>query len=247
MTQPFPVALAEGLPRRRRHLFRTARLNAAGWTALVAASLASAAVGAALARLAGLPWWVGVLVGLPVVLVALLVLDRGRARRIARDAAASVPAVTVRLEPMTREQYDAYRVTAEADYAAAIRDSGTLPDAEAVARSAVDFANLLPDGFDSAGHRFWTAYDGDDAVGMLWLQLTETSEGTTAFGYDFSVREDLRRQGYGRAVMLAAEEVCRDLGVVSIGLNVFGHNLAAQSLYEQMGFRVTSIQMTREL
>ena len=247
MTSPVPFALAEGRPRRRRHLFRTARLNAAGWTALVGASLASAAVGAALALLAGLSWWIGALVGLPLVLVVLLLLDRRRARRIVRGASGSVPAVTVRLEPMTREQYDAYRVTAEADYAASIRDSGSMPEAEAVAKSAEDFARLLPDGFDSDGHRFWTAYDGDDAVGMLWLRLTETSQGTTAFGYDFSVREDLRSRGYGRAVMLAAEEVCRDLGVVSISLNVFGHNLVAQSLYEQMGFRVTAIQMTREL
>ena len=154
---------------------------------------------------------------------------------------------TVRLEPMTREQYDAYRVFAEDEYAEAIRDSGSMPEAEAREQAATDYAQLLPDGLDSEGHHFWTAYDGDEIVGMLWLKLTETSEGTTAFGYDFSVREDLRRQGYGRAVMVAAEEVCRDLGVVSIGLNVFGHNLAAQSLYEQMGFRVTSIQMTREL
>ena len=247
MSQPAPLALAESLPPRRRHLFRTARLNAVGWTALVAASLASAAVGAVLALLTGAPWWIGALVGLPLVLVVLLVLDRRRSRRLARDAIVSDPAVTVRLEPMTREQYDAYRVTAETDYAASIRDSGSLPEAEAVAKSTEDFAHLLPDGLDSEGHRFWTAYDGDDAVGMLWLRLTETSEGTTAFGYDFSVREDLRSRGYGRAVMLAAEEVCRDLGVVSISLNVFGHNLVAQSLYEQMGFRVTAIQMTREL
>jgi GNAT superfamily N-acetyltransferase len=247
MTSPVPFALAEGPPRRRPHLFRTARLNAVGWTALVAASLASAAVGAAVALLAGISWWIGAVVGLPVVLVVLLVLDRRRAWRIARDATGSVPGVTVRLEPMTREQYDAYRVTAEADYATSIRDSGSLPDTEAPAKSAEDVARLLPDGLDSEGHRFWTAYDGDDTVGLLWLRLTETSAGTSAFGYDFSVREDLRQQGYGRAIMLAAEEVCRGLGIVSISLNVLGHNHVAQSLYEQMGFRVTSIQMTREL
>jgi len=87
------------------------------------------------------------------------------------------------------------------------RQAGSMtppPQAEAVARAAEEFAHLLPDGLGSQGHRFWTAYDGDDIVGMLWLRLTETSEGTTAFGYDFSVREDLRRQGYGRATLLAA-------------------------------------------
>ena len=154
---------------------------------------------------------------------------------------------TVRLEPMTREQYDAYRVTAEISYAEEIRDSGSMPEAEAREKSAADFARLLPDGLDSEGHRFWTAYDGDEVVGMLWLKLTDTSEGVTAFGYDFSVREELRRKGYGRALMQAAETECRDLGVVSVGLNVFGHNLGAQALYEQMGFEVTSIQMSKRL
>jgi len=153
----------------------------------------------------------------------------------------------VRLEPMTEDQYDAYRVTAEREYADSIRDSGAMPEAEAVQKSADDYARILPDGFATEGHRFWTAYDGDDAVGMLWLHLRPTSEGLTAFGYDFSVREDLRRSGYGRAIMQAAEAECRALGVVSVGLNVFGHNLGAQALYEQMGFEVTAIQMTKRL
>lgn len=155
--------------------------------------------------------------------------------------------VAVRLEPMTQEQYDAYRAVAEDDYAESIARSGSMPDAEAREKSREDFERILPDGFGTEGHRFWTAYDGDVAVGMLWLHLRPSSEGLTAFGYDFSVQEDLRRSGYGRAIMLAAEEVCRSLGVVSVGLNVFGDNLGAQALYEQMGFAVTGIQMAKRL
>lgn len=161
--------------------------------------------------------------------------------------ASVVAMVSVRLEPMTRDEYDVYRVTAEREYADSIRDSGAMPEAEAVEKSTADFARILPDGFDTEGHRFWTAYNGGDAVGMLWLHLKPTSEGLTAFGYDFSVREDLRRSGYGRAIMQAAEAECRALGVVSVGLNVFGHNLGAQALYEQMGFEVTGIQMAKRL
>ena len=62
-----------------------------------------------------------------------------------------------------------------------------------------------------------------------------------------AVREELRRSGYGRAIMVAAEDECRALGVVSVGLNVFGHNRGAQALYEQMGFEVTGIQMSKRL
>jgi ribosomal protein S18 acetylase RimI-like enzyme len=158
-------------------------------------------------------------------------------------------AVTVRLEPMTQEQYDVYRPAAEADYGRNIAESGALAEADATARAAEDFGRLLPDGLASEGHVFLTAYDADsgDEVGMLWLHLEPKSDGLHAFGYDFEVREDLRRRGYGRAVMVAAEEECRRRGVVAVRLNVFGFNRGAQALYEQMGFEVTNVLMTKRL
>jgi GNAT superfamily N-acetyltransferase len=155
--------------------------------------------------------------------------------------------VRVHLEPMTREEYDAYRVTAEESYAASILDSGAMAEPDARAKSAEDLARLLPDGIDTEGQLFLTARDGDLVVGMLWLSLSATPRGLTAFGYDFQIKDDLRRQGYGRAFMLAAEKECRDRGVVSIGLHVFGHNIAARTLYEQMGFHITGISMSRTL
>ncbi|WP_406046481.1 GNAT family N-acetyltransferase [Micromonospora sp. NBC_00898] len=97
------------------------------------------------------------------------------------------------------------------------------------------------------GHRLWTVYDGDDEVRMLWLHLEQKSDGPHAFGYDFEVREELRRKGYGRAIMQTAEQVCRELGVVSVGLSVFGFNLGARALYEQMGYEVAAIKMRKRL
>jgi ribosomal protein S18 acetylase RimI-like enzyme len=164
--------------------------------------------------------------------------------------------VAVRLEPMTEEQYVDYRAAAEVEYGRNIAASGAMPEFEARAKAAEDFARLLPDGLRSEGHLFFSAYDvaatpqHDDvvnAVGMLWLHLEEKSDGWHAFGYGFEVREDLRRRGYGRAVMVAAEQECRDRGVVAMQLSVFGFNRGAQSLYEQMGFEVTSVVMTKRL
>lgn len=82
---------------------------------------------------------------------------------------------------------------------------------------------------------------------MLWLHLEQKSDGPHAFGYDFEVREELRRKGYGRAIMQTAEQVCRELGVVSVGLSVFGFNLGARALYEQMGYEVAAIKMRKRL
>ncbi|MCI4062586.1 GNAT family N-acetyltransferase [Micromonospora sp. R77] len=155
--------------------------------------------------------------------------------------------VTLRLEPMTDEQYERYRARAEEDYARNIADSGAMPLPEAREKSRADYQRLLPDGLATEGHRLWTAYDGADEVGLLWLHVEQKSDGPHAFGYDFEVREDLRRRGYGRAMIQAAEQVCRELGVVSIGLNVFGFNAGARALYEEMGFEVTSVQMRKPL
>lgn len=148
---------------------------------------------------------------------------------------------------MTPEQYTVFRASSEDSYGRNIDYSGAMPEAEARDKAAADFERLLPDGLDSEGHLLLTAYDGDLEVGMLWLHVEQKSDGPHAFGYEFSVREDLRRHGYGRAIIVAAEQLCRERGVVSVGLSAFGFNLGAQALYEQMGFEVTAIQMRKWL
>jgi ribosomal protein S18 acetylase RimI-like enzyme len=84
-------------------------------------------------------------------------------------------------------------------------------------------------------------------VGMVGVRLQHRSDGLHAFGFDFRVYSQLRRRGYGRAVMVAVEQICRERNVVSVGLNVFGFNTGARSLYEQMGFEITAIQMSKRL
>ncbi|MEV5765215.1 GNAT family N-acetyltransferase [Micromonospora sp. NPDC052213] len=148
---------------------------------------------------------------------------------------------------MTERQYVRYRERAEESYAQNICDSGAMPLPEARRKAQEDYGTLLPDGLATEGHHLWTAYDGDDEVGMLWLHVEQKSDGPHAFGYDFEVRADLRRKGYGRAMIQAVEKLCREWGVVSIGLSVFGFNLPARTLYEQMGFEVTALRMRKRL
>lgn len=153
----------------------------------------------------------------------------------------------LRLEPMTDQQYGAYRHRAEERYAQSITASGAMPLPEARRKATDDFERLLTEGLRTEGHHLWVVYDGSDEIGMLWLHVQQRSDGLHAFGYDFEVREELRRRGHGRAIMQAAEQACREMGVTSVGLSVFGHNLGARSLYEQMGFEVTAIQMHKRL
>lgn len=156
-------------------------------------------------------------------------------------------ASAVVLRDMTPEEYAEFRPRLEEDYAANIAASGAMPLEEARTKSVEDLDRLLPEGLASSGHRLWTAYDGTEAVGTIWVQLQHRPGGLHAFGYELEVREDLRRRGYGRAVIEAAFRACQALGVSSVGLSVFGFNAGARRLYDDLGFRLTAQGMVLPL
>jgi GNAT superfamily N-acetyltransferase len=148
----------------------------------------------------------------------------------------------VRLEPMTEDQYKVWRAEAEAHYARSVAATGQ--SVREAARSAADtYARLLPDGSATPGHHFWHAYDGERQVGFLWVAVTHG----TAFVHNVAVEADLRRRGYGRAIMLAAERWCHHNALGRIGLHVFAHNTGARTLYEQLGFAETGRNMAKDL
>jgi ribosomal protein S18 acetylase RimI-like enzyme len=147
---------------------------------------------------------------------------------------------------MTDEQYRDYRDTAEDGYAKQIAESGLMAWPDAVQKASDDFARMLPDGLATTDNHLWTAYD-DAEVGILWLRIEARSDGRRAFVGDVSVRENVRRRGYGEAIMTAAEALSRDLGATTIALNVFGNNVGARALYEGLGYETTSVQMRKRL
>jgi ribosomal protein S18 acetylase RimI-like enzyme len=148
---------------------------------------------------------------------------------------------------MTAEQYRTFREHGEEDYAKQIAESGSMSWEDALEKSAQDFDDQLPHGLDTADQHLRTAYDGDEPVGLLWLRVRTSAQERSAFVNDLMVYEDRRRQGYGRAIMTAGEELARRLGATSIGLTVWGGNAGARALYEQLGYEVTSLQMHKRL
>ncbi|MCY7401383.1 MAG: GNAT family N-acetyltransferase [Nocardioides sp.] len=158
-------------------------------------------------------------------------------------------AEAVHLRPMTQEEYDAYRVRSEQEYAQQITDSGQLDLEAASKRSAVEFAELLPDGLASPGMHLWTAEAGDTsaAVGLGWIELRRRSSGVSAWIYDIHLDASRRGEGLGRALMEALHDAARGLGATTMALNVFGHNTAAVRLYDSLGYAVTAQQMKRDL
>jgi GNAT superfamily N-acetyltransferase len=152
----------------------------------------------------------------------------------------------MRLEPMTEARFPAYSREQTDFYARSIQRGG-VPRDEAIREAEESTARLLPQGLRTPGHHLFVALDGDEEVGHIWLKVSDKAGVRRAFVYDVGVREDLRRQGYGRTTMQLAEQWCRDHGVTELGLHVFAYNVGARTLYEQLGFAETGRTMNKKL
>jgi ribosomal protein S18 acetylase RimI-like enzyme len=90
-------------------------------------------------------------------------------------------------------------------------------------------------------------YGSNHTVGWLWLALPAPDRPATAWIHGITVLPDHRGQGYGRAIMLAAESEVAARGISNLGLNVFATNTPAVHLYQSLGYTVTAQQMAKPL
>lgn len=110
-------------------------------------------------------------------------------------------------------------------------------------------ANTLPQGATTAGYHFFHVMDSatDGRVGWVWIYNDLGSHPPTGFIYDLAIDEAFRRHGYGEATMHALEALASEMGLRSMGLHVYAHNLAARRLYEKLGYTVRSLNMIKFL
>ncbi|MEV0805382.1 GNAT family N-acetyltransferase [Micromonospora sp. NPDC050200] len=158
----------------------------------------------------------------------------------------SAPVVTLRA--MRQDEYENYTARRDMEYVQSL--AATMPVEAAMEKARQDRAQFLPRGLTTERHRLLVAEDTTGrVVGYAWVGLEEPRTRTTdtAWLYDISVEEPYRRSGYGKAVLAAVEAVAREAGATRLGLNVFGHNEPAISLYRTCGYEVTTQQMAKRL
>ncbi len=92
------------------------------------------------------------------------------------------------------------------------------------------------------------ACDGDRAIGYCWTMALPVVSGQPARGQILmlGVDPDYRGQGLGRAVLLAGLAHLANKGVQVVELTVDSQNKAALSLYEPLGFKVSSVSLWYE-
>jgi GNAT superfamily N-acetyltransferase len=86
---------------------------------------------------------------------------------------------------------------------------------------------------DPPGGRFVIAYDGDEPVASGGIRTWEP--GVCEIKRMF-VRSDLRRHGYGRAVLEMLERTAREAGFTRIVLDTMGSHTEATTLYDGSGY-----------
>ena len=150
---------------------------------------------------------------------------------------------------MQAESYPRYLAAAIASYAEDNVASGRWPETGAAERSHSEFAALLPLGLATPDNFLFEIRSCDDGpvVGFIWLAIERRGAVVSGFVYDLEVSTEHRRQGHASRALTALESIARAQGAKSLGLHVFAFNQGAQTLYQQLGYTVTSLNMRKSL
>jgi RimJ/RimL family protein N-acetyltransferase len=152
-----------------------------------------------------------------------------------------------KLVPMTQPEFEAFIEHLIPDYAADNVRAGYWSEDEALEKSRKQTESLLSQGLQTKDHYLYALHDGDTAVGMIWLRTELDRPIKSGFIFDVEIKEEFRGKGYGKQAMLLIEEKARELGIKRMGLHVFGYNDVAKNLYERIGYKVSSVNMLKDL
>ena len=144
---------------------------------------------------------------------------------------------------MTEEEFQTFLAGGISTYAEEKVKAGNWPAEEALQRSKEAHDRLLPTGLTSPNQHLYSIEVEGKPVGHLWLSTDPQLGAGAGFIYDLFVAEAFRRQGIAKHAMRLLEQEALRLGLKSLALHVFAHNVQARSLYEQLGYEVTNINM----
>ncbi len=155
----------------------------------------------------------------------------------------------VELREMRQGEFDAFRSRAITDYAIERVETGEWPTQDAHRRARIDFEKLLPGGLGTPLHQLCTIFDTDlcRGGGSAWVQLRHLGGKPIAHVLDLYVAEPYRRKGYARSTMLLLERQLQAQGGQEMTLHVFDRNLAAQVLYQSLGYQANESGMAKNI
>ncbi|QNN51704.1 GNAT family N-acetyltransferase [Nocardioides mesophilus] len=151
------------------------------------------------------------------------------------------------LRDMDPTQFEEYIAHSKQQRAREMAKAGALPAAEAESAASRDVDALLPRGIDTPGNVFLVGYDGNTAVGTLWLTLRKDADGLHAFGQELRIHDDVQRQGYAWAFLFAVNELLQSRNVTTVAARVYGYNAHLSRMLASFGHRERSVQYKKAL
>ncbi len=155
--------------------------------------------------------------------------------------------MTVNLRAMTPEEFVPYEDADAHTYAENMVRAGFWSSEGAFQKAKNIHANLLPEGVHTKNHLFFVIEDTQtiEAMGVIWLYIDRETQPPSGFIYDLLLHAQYRGRGLGKQAMLALEKKAKELGLVSLALNVYEDNVVAKSLYTSLGYEVRSLNMSK--
>ncbi|MBB4985641.1 GNAT superfamily N-acetyltransferase [Streptomyces sp. SFB5A] len=172
-----------------------------------------------------------------------------RSRNMLKELPAEPPRLPEGFEhrPATQEEFDAWSAKSRAAFAQSWIDRG-VPEEQALAKAEDSNRRFLPQGLATPGVTISVGVRDGQVVGYLWVGRLEREPGkATGFVFEVEVVEGERGKGYGRALMLLAEQNALEAGERLIELHVFAGNTPAIRLYESLGYRTVLVNSAKPL
>lgn len=152
-------------------------------------------------------------------------------------------------QPMTDEEFTAYKAWIIEDYARDVAENYRLPVEEALAGARMEIDAMLSQGLATSNNFLYNIVLSTEAdrlrIGYLWIDVNESKK--RCLIADIYLRPEYRHQGWGRKTLELLEADMKRQGIARINLHVFGNNRIAQELYTKMGYQTTGLNMQKWL
>jgi ribosomal protein S18 acetylase RimI-like enzyme len=154
--------------------------------------------------------------------------------------------MAVTLQPMPPEEIGQWLEQSKADHIADRIDTGEDPELARHNTTAIS-ETLFPGGIPAAGQFVFLVTEDALPVGSVWLGAGPDGSPDVWFLWSIEIDVAARGHGLGRQAVRLAEDFARRRGATKLDLNVFGNNTVARGLYESLGYRTLTIQMSKAL
>ena len=154
----------------------------------------------------------------------------------------------LRLVPLTDAEYGDFAERQVAESARQRVQAGEWMVTDAHQRTRAELADLLADRLRSQGHTFLKGAPAADEALVGWVWVSPGPALLERYGVEdpsrarwlsqITVRDELRGQGYGQALLAALHEHLAAEGIEALYLRVYDWNVPARRLYTHCGYEV---------